>query len=93
LEDLFLLVFSVVFAFGGLALAGWLAVSGQSTTFDGLFLTFVALVLSLVFLLNASWSWRGQELRQWKKNRSPLEENSNAKIQAKSYPSEDKKTA
>ena len=93
LEDLFLLVFSSVSALGGLALACWLAITGQSTTFDGLFLTFVALVLSLVFLLNAFWTWRSQGFQRLKKNLSSQEKNSNAKIQTKSYPSEDKKTA
>jgi hypothetical protein len=93
LEDLFLLVFSLVAALGSLALAGWLAITGQSTTFDGLFLTFVALVLSLVFLLIISWTMRSQEFRQWRENRSPLGKDTNPKIQAKPHPSEKKKTA
>jgi len=93
LENLFLLVFSLVSGLGGLALTGWLAITGQATTFDGLFLTFVALGLSLVFLLNASWTLRSQEFRHWWESRNPSEKDSKAEMRAEPYPSEKQKTA
>ncbi len=76
MEAFFLLVFSLVLGLGGIALVAWLLASGQSTTFDGLFLTFVALVLSLVFLLNFYWTSRSQEFHQWLTNRGPREKES-----------------
>ena len=92
-EELLLLVFSLVLGLGGLVLTGWLAATGQSTTFDGLFLTFVALVLSLVFLLNFSWTLRSQELRRRLGSRIPQINDSVSKDEAEPYPSEKKKTA
>jgi len=93
LEDLFLLIFSIVATLGSLALAGWLVITGQAATFDGLFLTFVALVLALIFMLILSWTMRSQEFRQARENRSLPGKDTDSKIQAKPYPSEKKKTA
>lgn len=92
MEDLLLLVISLVLGLGGLVLAGWLAATGQATTFDGLFLTLVALVLSLVFLLNFSWTLRSQELRRRLHSQTPDKESA-LKPQANPYPPEKKKTA
>lgn len=93
LEDLFLLIFSIVATLGSLALAGWLVITGQAATFDGLFLTFVALVLALIFMLILSWTMRSQEFRQARENRSLPGKDTDSKIQTKPYPSEKEKTA
>ena len=93
MEELLLLVFSLVLGLGGLVLTGWLAATGQSTTFDGLFLTLVSLVLSLVFLFNFSWTLRSHELRRHLGRRIPQLNDSVSKDGAEPYSSEKKKTA
>ena len=92
-EDLCLLIFSILATLGSLAMAVWLAVTGQSTTFDGLFLTFVAIVLAIIFLLIFSWTMRSREFHQAKENHSLPGKDTDPAIQVKSYPSEKKKTA
>ena len=47
----FLFLFSVLMIAGGLAAAGWLLVSGQAATVDGLFLLLTVLLIALVFAL------------------------------------------
>ena len=93
-EDLFFLIFSIVATLGSLALAGWLAITGQSTTIDGLFLTFAALVLALVFLFILTLTIRSQQFNQARENHGlPSGKNTEPDLQAKSSPSEKKKTA
>lgn len=69
LETALLLIFSLLLAIGCLALAGWLVVSHQFATLDGIFLTLVCLVLALVFLLNCGWSLRSEEVQNWWQDR------------------------
>ena len=45
----YLFLFSVLMIVGGIAAAGWLVVSGQALTVDGLFLVLTALLIALVF--------------------------------------------
>lgn len=70
LETMILLVGSFLLGIGCLILAGWLVVSHQFATLDGIFLTLVCLVLALVFFLNCGWSLRSQEFREWWQSRS-----------------------
>ncbi len=44
-------LFSILMIVGGLATAGWLLVTGQAGTVDGLFLLLTALLVALVFAL------------------------------------------
>jgi small-conductance mechanosensitive channel len=46
-----LFIFSILMALGALAVAGWLVVSGQAGTVDGLFLLLTALLTALCFVL------------------------------------------
>jgi hypothetical protein len=68
-ETFLLLTLSFLLGAGCLALTGWLLASGQFTTFDGLFLTLVCLVLALVFFLNCIWTVRSQEFLEWVQSR------------------------
>jgi len=68
-ETFLLLILSFLLGVGCLVLTGWLVASGQFTTFDGLFLALVCLVLALVFFLNCIWTVRSQELLQWVQSR------------------------
>jgi hypothetical protein len=52
-EIFVLLTLSSVVVLGGLIAAGWLLFSGELTSFDGILLTSVALLLVVVFLLNS----------------------------------------
>lgn len=47
----FLFLFSIVMILGSLAAAGWLFVSGQAATVDGLFLLLTVLLIALCFAL------------------------------------------
>jgi membrane protein DedA with SNARE-associated domain len=47
----FLFLFSIVMIAGSLAAAGYLIVSGQAATVDGLFLLLTALLVAVVFAL------------------------------------------
>jgi hypothetical protein len=69
LESVLLLVFSLLLGIGCLVLAGWLVLSHQFASLDGIFLTLVCLVLALVFFLNCVWSLRSRELREWWQSR------------------------
>jgi len=68
-ETFLLLILSFLLGAGCLVLTGWLVASGQFTTFDGLFLALVCLVLALVFFLNCIWTVRSQELLEWLQSR------------------------
>jgi hypothetical protein len=68
-ETFLLLILSFLLGAGCLVLTGWLVASGQFTTFDGLFLALVCLVLALVFFLNCIWTVRSQELLEWVQSR------------------------
>ena len=63
-ETLVLLVSSLLLGVGSLVLAGWLVISHQFASLDGIFLTLVCLVLALVFFLNCFWSIRSEEFRK-----------------------------
>ncbi|HEU0006740.1 MAG TPA: hypothetical protein VFS12_12180 [Terriglobia bacterium] len=69
-ETVLLLVSSLLLGIGSLVLAGWLVISHQFASLDGIFLTFVCLVMALVFFLNCAWSLRSEEFRQLMQNRS-----------------------
>jgi len=69
LESALLLIFSAIFGLGCLIMAGWLIVSQQFESFDGLFLALVCLLLALISFLNLGWSLRSKELREWIENR------------------------
>ena len=47
----FLFLFSILMILGGLATAGWLVVTGQALTVDGLFLVLTVLLTALCFAL------------------------------------------
>ena len=65
LESALLLIFSAIFALACLIMAGWLVISQQFESFDGLFLALVCLLLALISFLNFGWSLRSKELREW----------------------------
>jgi hypothetical protein len=69
-ETVLLLVSCLLLGIGSLVLAGWLVISHQFASLDGIFLTFVCLVMALVFLLNSFWSLRIAEFRQLIQDRS-----------------------
>ncbi|MCI0621917.1 MAG: hypothetical protein L0387_09640 [Acidobacteria bacterium] len=69
LETVLLLVFSFLLGMGCLIVAGWLVISHQFATLDGIFLTLVCLVLALVFFLNCGWTLRSEEFRQLMQSR------------------------
>ena len=73
-EVLLLLSLSFVMVLGALSAAGWLLLSGDLASFDGLLLTFVALLLALVFFLSGLWTVRSQEFQQWWDNRKREQE-------------------
>ncbi len=82
MENLMLLVFCLLLGVGCLVWAGWLVVSHQFATFDGLFLFLVCLVLALISFLNCLWTIRSQEFREWLSSRSRKEENVEAERKA-----------
>ena len=65
LESALLLIFSAIFALTCLIMTGWLVISQQFESFDGLFLALVCLLLALISFLNFGWSLRSKELREW----------------------------
>lgn len=69
LESVVLMVFSAVFGLGCLIVAGWLVISQQFATFDGLFLALVCLLLALIAFLNLIWCLRSREFREWLESR------------------------
>jgi hypothetical protein len=69
-ETIVLLVSNILLGIGSLVLAGWLLISRQFASLDGIFLTFVCLIMALVFVLNAIWSLRSEEFRQLMQQRS-----------------------
>ena len=69
IESVVLMIFSAVFGLGCLGVTGWLVISQQFATLDGLFLTLVCLLLALISLLNLSWSFRSKEFREWLESR------------------------
>jgi hypothetical protein len=63
-EDIFLLVFCLVLAIGGLATVVWGLVTGRFFTIDGLWLALISLTLSAVFGGNIAWSIYTGELQR-----------------------------
>ena len=63
-ETILLLISGVLLGIGSLVLAGWLVISHQFATLDGIFLTLVCLVMALVFFLNCGWTLRSEEFRK-----------------------------
>jgi hypothetical protein len=63
-EAVLLMVSSFLLGIGSLVVAGWLVISHQFASLDGIFLTLVCLVLALVFFLNCFWSLRSEEFRK-----------------------------
>jgi hypothetical protein len=55
IEDIALLVFCFILAFGGLATVIWGLVTGRFFTIDGLWLALISLTLSAVFGGNIAW--------------------------------------
>ena len=62
-ETILLLSASFLLGICSLVVAGWLIISHQFETLDGLFLTLVCLVMALVFFLNCFWTLRSKEFR------------------------------
>lgn len=56
LEDVFLVVFCLFLAVGGLGLVVWELVTGRFFSIDGLWLTLISLTLATVFGGNIAWS-------------------------------------
>jgi hypothetical protein len=75
LESVVLMIFSAIFGLGCVIVAGWLVISQQFATLDGLFLALVCLLLALISFLTLTWSLRSKEFREWLKSRK---ENSEA---------------
>jgi hypothetical protein len=69
-EAVLLLISSFLLGIGSLVLAGWLVISHQFASLDGIFLTLVCLVMALVFFLNCFWSVRSEEFRKMLQERS-----------------------
>lgn len=69
-ETILLLVSSLLLGIGSLVLAGWLVISHQFASLDGIFLTLVCLVMALVFFLNCGWNLRSEEFRKLMQDRS-----------------------
>ena len=69
-ETVLLLVSSLLLGIGSLVLAGWLVISHQFASLDGIFLTLVCFVMALVFFLNCVWSLRSQEFRKLMQERN-----------------------
>jgi hypothetical protein len=69
-EAILLLISSFLLGIGSLVLAGWLVISHQFASLDGIFLTLVCLVMALVFFLNCFWSVRSEEFRKMLQERS-----------------------
>jgi hypothetical protein len=69
-ETILLLVSSLLLGIGSLVLAGWLVISHQFASLDGIFLTLVCLVMALVFFLNCGWTLRSAEFRQLMQDRN-----------------------
>ena len=69
-EAVLILISSFLLGIGSLVLAGWLVISHQFASLDGIFLTLVCLVMALVFFLNCFWSLRSEEFRQMMRERS-----------------------
>ena len=63
-EDIFLLVFCLLLAIGGLATVIWGLVTGRFFTIDGLWLALISLTLSAVFGGNIAWSIYTGELQR-----------------------------
>ena len=70
METILLLISSFLLGVGSLVLAGWLVVSHQFASLDGIFLTFVSLIMALVCFLNCFWNLRSEEFRQAMQQRS-----------------------
>lgn len=56
LEDVFLMAFCFLLAFGGLGLVAWELATGRLFSIDGLWLTLISLSLATVFGGNIAWS-------------------------------------
>lgn len=69
-EAVLILISNFLLGIGSLVLAGWLVISHQFASLDGIFLTIVCLVMALVFFLNCFWSVRSEEFRQMMQERS-----------------------
>ena len=63
LEDIFLLVFCLFLAIGGLGTVVWGVATGRFFTIDGLWLALISLTLSAVFGGNIAWSIYTGELQ------------------------------
>jgi len=62
-EDIFLLVFCMILAVGGLATFLWELATGRFFNIDGLWLTLISLTLSVVFGGNIAWMVYKGELK------------------------------
>ena len=69
-ETVLLLIFSLLLGVGCLVLAGWLVVTHQFATLDGIFVPLLCLVLALVFFLTCGRNLRSEEVRQWWETRA-----------------------
>jgi len=63
-EDIFLVVFCLILAVGGLATVVWGLATGRFFTIDGLWLALISLTLAAVFGGNIAWSIYTGELQR-----------------------------
>ncbi len=64
LEDVLLLAFSLLIGVAALAIVIWVLVTGRLLSLDGLLLTFVSLLFTVIFGGNFAWSVHKGEAQQ-----------------------------
>ena len=70
-EDIIILVFCFILAFGGLATAVWELATGRFFNIDGLWLSLISLTLAVVFGGNIAWSIYTGELQRILRKEKP----------------------
>ncbi len=87
LEDVFLIVFCLLLAVGGLGLVVWELATGRFFSIDGLWLTLISLTLATVFGGNIAWSiYTGEAqalLKGFRKSSSSSDSSSEATTDSK----------
>tara|TARA_B100001245_G_C22826511_1_gene397605 strand:- start:468 stop:698 length:231 start_codon:yes stop_codon:yes gene_type:complete len=64
-EIVFSLILNFLLGGGCLAAVGWLAISHDLMSLDGLFVAITCLVLALIFFLNCYWNLRSEEFSRF----------------------------
>ncbi len=59
-----MLVFCLLVGLISLVVCGWVLITGQLLTLDGLLLTFISLAIGGIFLASFAWSVHNGELRE-----------------------------